>query len=502
MHVKTQLTDDVSLLKLQLIEKQQRIDYLENQIKLFRHNRFGQSSEAFSPDQLSLLGNDSMEAKQLQSLIDDKMDVSVKSFTRRKKSRIVINELLPVEKIIIDLDEKDKTCSCCNNEMTKIDEETTHEVEYIPATLVAKDYVRLKYACKHCEGDIKLAKLPNRLIPKSIASASLVANLIVSKFVDHLPLHRIERQFERLGLGLPRNVQCDWLLKIADKLLPLYMLHKAEALSGPRLWTDDTILPMQNDIKQRKRTIQARLWVYMGGNLNDPPTVFYDFTRSRSQAGPLEILKGYEGYLHADAYPGYDKLFISKKLKEVGCWAHARKKFHEIAKLTKKPHRAHVALAYIQKLYAIERETKILKLDYDEIKLYRQAYSKPILKEYKAWLDVQINAVARGALKGALKYTLNQWDALNTHLEEGYLMMDNNASERRMKPIALGRKNYIFVGSERGGQAAAIYYSIVETCKNYKINPLQYLTDILLKLPNCKTEEDYKELLPKNWIKK
>jgi len=322
MHVKIQLTDDVSLLKLQLIEKQQRIDYLENQIKLLRHHRFGQSSEAFSPDQLSLLGNDSMEAKELQSLIDDKMVTTVKSFTGRKKSRIVIDKSLPVEKIIIDLDEKDKRCSYCNNQMTKIGDETTHEVEYIPATLVAKDYVRLKYTCKHCEGNIKLAKLPNRLIPKSIASASLIAYLIVSKFVDHLHLHRIERQFERLGLGLPRNIQCDWLLRIAAKLLPLYMLLKAEALSGPRLWTDD--------IKERKRTIQAGLWVYMGGNLNDPPTVFYDFTRSRSQVGPLKILKGYEGYLHAGAYPGYDKLFISGKLKEVACWFHARKNFMKL----------------------------------------------------------------------------------------------------------------------------------------------------------------------------
>jgi len=216
----------------------------------------------------------------------------------------------------------------------------------------------------------------------------------------------------------------------------------------------------------------------------------------------LKLLKGYEGYLHADTYNGYDKLFIKEKIKEVACWFHARKKFHQIAKLTKKPLRAHIALTYIQKLYAIEHETKTLELYYDDIKLYRQAYSKPILKEYKAWLDLQINAVAGGALKEALKYTLNQWDALNTYLEQGYLMMDNNASERRMKPIALGRKNYLFVGSECCGQAAAIYYSLVETCKNCGINPLIYLTDILAQLPNCKTEEDYKALLPCSWIKK
>ncbi len=287
MEIKTISDDEVSLLKLQLVEKQHRIDYLETQIRLLRHQKFGQSSETFSPDQLSLLGNESDESIELNTLLENQTSTLVKSFERRKKSRIIIDESLPVERVIIDLEPNEKTCSCCQNEMTHISEETTRQVEYIPATLKAVDYVRLKYACKHCEGDIKLAKLPNRLIPKSIASASLIAYLIVSKFVDHLPLHRIERQFERLGLGLPRNIQCDWLLKIADKLLPLYWLLKTEALIGPRLWTDDTILPMQNDIKDRHRTIQARLWVYMGGNLNDPPTVFYDFTRSRSQDGPL-----------------------------------------------------------------------------------------------------------------------------------------------------------------------------------------------------------------------
>ena len=385
--------------------------------------------------------------------------------------------------------------------MKMIDQDVTHKVEFVPATLVAKDLVRLKYACTHCEGQLKRAKLPNRLIPKSIASASLVAYLIVSKFLDHLPLHRIERQFSRLGLGLPRNVQCDWLLKIAKQLLPLYFLLKQEALLGPRVWTDDTILPMQNDQQDRDRTIQARLWVYIGGSLEDPPTVFYDFTRSRSQQGPLKILDDYEGYLHADAYCGYDKLYATKPVKEVACWSHTRRKFHEVAILTKKPHRAHIALKFIRKLYSIEAKMRKHEFSYNQIKKHRQVHSKPILDELKAWLDIQINAVAKGPFKSALIYALNQWDALNTYLEEGYLKMDNNDSERRMKPIALGRKNFLFVGSERGGMAAAIYYSLVETCKNYQINPLNYLTDILSRLPDCKTEEDYKALLPKNWVR-
>jgi len=496
-------TDDVTLLKLQISEQQQRIDYLENQIRLFRHQRFGPSSETFSPDQLSLLDNKTDDNKTLVALQNDPNNKTlVKSHQRRKHSKIIINDDIAVERVIIDLDEHEKTCSCCNTLMTHIGEDTTRQVEYIPASLVAKDFVRLKYACKACESTIKRATLPKRLIPKSIASPSLMAYLIVNKFVDHLPLHRIERMFQRLGLGLPRNVQCDWLLKVAEKLLPLYQLLKQQALSGPRVWTDDTVIPMQNDQKDRKRTIQARLWVYIGGSLNDPPTVFYDFTRSRSQEGPLTILAGYQGYLHADAYPGYDRLYTQENIKEVACWFHARRKFHEVAVLTKKPHRAHIALDYIRKLCVIERTIKEQKLSFDEIRQYRQVHAKPILKEYKEWLNNQINAVSTGAFKSALKYTLNQWDALNTYLEQGYLKMDNNDSERRMKPIALGRKNYMFVGSERGGYAAAVYYSIVETCKSFNINPLEYLADILTQLPNCKSEEDYAALLPGNWIKK
>ncbi len=496
-------SDNLTLLKLQISEQQQRIDYLENQIRLFRHQRFGPSSETFSPDQLSLLENNADDDKILDALKDDpKNKTLVKSHSRNRHSKIKINDDIAVERVIIDLKEHEKTCSCCNSQMTHIGEDTTRQVEYIPASLVAKDYVRYKYACKACEGTIKRATLPNRLIPKSIASASLLAYLIVSKFVDHLPLHRIERMFQRLGLGLPRNVQCDWLLKVSEKLYPLYQLLKQQSLSGPRVWTDDTVIPMQNDQKHRKRTIQARLWVYIGGSLNDPPTVFYDFTRSRSQEGPLTILKGYRGYLHADAYPGYDRLYKQGNIKEVACWFHARRKFYEVAILTKKPHRAHIALDYIKKLCAIERENKGQGLNFDEIKQARQKHAKPILAEYKQWLDIQINAVSAGAFKSALKYTLNQWAALNTYLEQGYLKMDNNDSERRMKPIALGRKNYLFVGSERGGQAAAVYYSIVETCKNFNINPLEYLTDILSQLPNCKTDEDYAALLPSNWIKK
>jgi len=286
--------DDVTLLKLQISEQQQRIDYFENQIRLFRHQRFGPSSETFSPDQLSLLENNADDSKTLDVLNSDSENKTlVKSHQRRKHSKIIINDDIAVERVTIDLKEYEKTCSCCKSTMTHIGDDTTRQVEYIPASLVAKDFVRLKYACKACEGSIKRATLPKRIIPKSIASPSLMAYLIVCKFVDHFPLHRIERMFQRLGLGLPCNVPCDWLPKVAEKLYPLYQLLKQQALSGLRVWTDDTVIPMQNDQKHRKRTIQARLWVYIGGSLNDPPTVFYDFTRARSQTGPLAILQCY-----------------------------------------------------------------------------------------------------------------------------------------------------------------------------------------------------------------
>ncbi len=222
----------------------------------------------------------------------------------------------------------------------------------------------------------------------------------------------------------------------------------------------------------------------------------YDFTRGRKKAGPARFLKHFSGYLQADAYGGYKHLYTSD-IQEVGCWAHARRKFVEACDLTTTPGRAHYAVKVIQQLYRIERECADAGLDHDEKKAYRQEQAKPVLDHFKAWLDQQATAVLpRGKLYKAIRYALNQWESLNRYLDAGYLNIDNNWAEQSMRPIALGRKNYLFVGSERSGRSTANLYSLVETCKANGINPQGYLAYILDRLPGAKTEEALAQLLP------
>jgi transposase len=494
----TATTNDPVKLKTIISEQQKEINLLRAQLRLLRHQRFGATCEKISPDQLPLFNTDPNEYH--DALEKESASIEVRSHKRKPRRRLGFAEDLPVERIELDLPEEEKNCSCCHKPLTKIGEESTKQVEYIPASVKVKDYVRFKYACKHCEGTVKRAALPNRIIPKSFATASLIAYLIVSKYVDHLPLYRIEKQFERLGIYLPRSTMCDWLMVVAEKLKPIIELMQHSILSGPRIWTDDTIIPLQNDDPLRNTVKQARLWVYIGGPLKDPPLVLYDYTRSRSQKGPQALLENYEGFLQADAFSGYQGLYESGDIIEVACWAHCRRRYYEASIATNDNSRAHYALLQIRKLYHVEWSCK--DMQDEQRKAYRMEHAKPILDDFKGWAEDQIDAVLpKSPLGKALFYMLNHWEALNRYLDEGFLKADNNKAEQHIRPVALGRKNYLTVGSDRGGNAAAVYYSLMETCKNYKINPLVYATDLLSKLPECKANEDYRQLTPNNWLK-
>lgn len=225
-----------------------------------------------------------------------------------------------------------------------------------------------------------------------------------------------------------------------------------------------------------------------------------DYTRTRSQQGPQAFLESYEGFLQADAYSGYQGLYESGDMIEVACWSHCRREFYEASIATKGNTRAHTALLQIRRLHQVEWSCKDLKDEHR--KAHRMEHAKPILDTFKAWADQQIDAVLpKSPLGKALFYMLIHWESLNRYLDEGFLKPDNNKAEQHIRPVALGRKNFLFVGSDRGGKAAATYYSVVETCKTYGINPLAYLTDALSFLPSCKTEGEYRQLIPNNWLK-
>lgn len=470
-----------------LLEQQHMIETLKEQLRLALHRQFGPRNEFVDVDQLGLFAASDDSATVITTADAPEADVTPRNESpvkaaRRKAVRILKD--LPREVRVIDIPDAEKVCSCCGGELHHFGDDCSEQLGYVPAAVRIIETRRRKYACNHCHGDMKRAKEASPApLAKSMVSASLIAFLIVSKFADHLPLYRIAQRLERLGVELSHALMSEWLLHCAELLVPLHLRLCDKVRASGHVFTDDTILPLQNSDPARHTTHKSRLWVYSCHHRRQRPLVAYDFSLTRSQQAPLAFLAGYRGYLQADALPGYDVLYARGDITEVACWAHARRKYKDVAVLMKTPGRAHQAIAFIKRLYRIEKQIRQLS---DEERLnIRQEKSIPVLNEFKIWLDEQANAVLpKSELGKAMYYTLNNWDALCRYTEAGYLEADNNFAERCMRPVALGRKNFLFVGSERGGKAAAIYYSLIESCKLNQVNPLTYMTYVLSKVRN------------------
>ena len=315
----------------------------------------------------------------------------------------------------------------------------------------------------------------------------------MSKYGDHLPLYRQQQRWLRCGMDLPRSTLCDWVQQSAEILSPLVAVMKEDLLLLHSLHTDDTTVPVQ----AKTKTHTGRLWVYVSGRNQPLNCTIYDYTSSRSQQGPQDFLQNYKGYLHADAYPGYDKLYETGDIIECACWAHARRKFYDITQSVKSPSLADEALAFNGKLYAIEHETKSM----ESIKryYYRRRHSKPLLKKFKRWLyRRRKNTLPKSPIAKAIAYTCNHWRALNNFLGFADACLDNNTAERAIKPLVIGRKNWLFAGSHRGAKNAAVLYSLIETCKQNKINPADFLADVLQRLPTH-LMKNIRVLLPYHW---
>jgi hypothetical protein len=287
---------------------------------------------------------------------------------------------------------------------------------------------------------------------------------------------------------------CDWMAATAQLLEPMWNIMKERLLKSVVIHTDDTVLPVLD--KNLKKTRQGRIWVYIGDN-NNPFTLF-DYTNSRNRDGPLNFLNGFKGYLQADAFAGYDCIFASEFVTEVACWAHARRYFFDALKSA--PIQANLAISSIKELYKIEQDIK--ELSPQERLEIRQSKSKPVLDEIKKWLDQQIlSALPKSFIAKAVNYSLNNWGALCVYTTDERLNIDNNISERAIRPIVIGRKNWLFAGSDKGGRMAAIINSVVASCQRHKIDPQAYLTDILPKLSGA-SHEDLLSMLPGTWSPK
>jgi transposase len=340
---------------------------------------------------------------------------------------------------------------------------------------------------------------PAMPIPKGLPGPGLLAHLIVSKYCDHIPLYRHTNISKRQGVVLPRSTTCDWMAACADLLRPLYDLMVANVLLSRWLHTDDTTV--KNLGHEPGTTDKAHLWGYWGDR--DHPHNVFDFTINRQRDGPQQFLKNYRGYLHADAFSGYDGLYLPRPgeglaaIIEVACNAHARRKFYDAK--DSDVLRAHIALAYYSQLYELERGAKANHFDDAQRLQMRQELAVPILDKFHTWLKEQrLEVLPKSPINEAIGYALNQWTALCRYTEAGFLEIDNNVEEREMKHIAIGRKNWLFFGAESGGRTAAVLYSFTSTCRRLEIDPWVYLQDVLTRLPELPPDQ-LTELLPDRW---
>jgi hypothetical protein len=348
---------------------------------------------------------------------------------------------------------------------------------------------RAKYACS-CGGALKTAAKPAQPIEKGLAGASLLAQVAVSKYADHCPLHRQEVIFRRHGAELSRKTMCGWMGQTADLLAPLYERLKARALSWKVVQTDDTPVMVLDPELPKTRT--GRIWTYVG----EDATV-YDYTPTRKREGPERFLKDYQGYLQADAYSGYDALYAKPErgLVEVACWAHARRKWYE-ARSSDLPG-AMTALAFIGLLYKIERRAR--DVDSQERFALRQRHAVPVLIQFREYLERERTRVLPKSPEGmALAYALSNWAALCRYTEDGDLAIDNNGAERSLRGVAVGRRNWTFFGSDRGGTTAAVLTSFMASCQRLKIDPYAYLRDVLGRIAEHPVNA-LDQLLPANW---
>jgi len=398
------------------------------------------------------------------------------------------------ERVVFDLAEHEKYCPHCQGELKRIGEEISERLEYVPASLTVIEEACQKYVCGNgCT--IVTAEKPMAPIEKGLPGPGLLAQVVVSKYADHLPLHRQEAIFRRQGVTLSRKTMCDWMRRCADLVSPIYDRMKAGVLGSKVMQTDDTPVNVLDPSLPRTRT--GRIWTYVGDRGH--PYTLYDYTPTRSRDGPDAFMTDFHGYLQADAYSGYDELYRdrSRRITEVACWAHVRRKHFEAQ--SSDLMRSTVMLAYIRLLYDVEREAQNMGLTGEARKALRQAKSVPILEDIKAYLEREQPAVLPKSPEGiAISYTLSNWDALIRYCEDGDLDIDNNAAERSLRGIAVGRRNWTFLGSDNGGRTAAILTSLTTTCKRLGVDPFDYMRDVFQRI-STHPHNHLDDLLPDRW---
>jgi transposase len=478
------------------------------ELALLRHRLFGRMSEKLSgeDERQGKLFNEAEATVWAEKEIEE--NVPVASHRRNKPGRRPLPKDLPREERLHDIPEDEKTCGC-GEPLVRIGEETSEELEIVPARAVVVRHVRPKYACRACRGEdgeanepaVKIAPVPEKLIPRSIASASLLAFVAVGKFADGLPFSRQEKQFERIGVDISRADMSNWIIRAGKACGPLIELMQRDLRSGPVVGADETPVQVHGE-PGRSNTSESRMWVFRGG-LQEKSLVLYQYHPTRSSDVPLLYLSGYQGFLQTDDYSGYDPLAAEKGIIHVGCWAHARRKFVDAQKGGGKAGSAEVAIGYIARIYAAEKDLRERlrrgEITPDAFARLRRRAVIPVLRELRDWYRKKMPQVPPGTLIGkALFYLHHEWKKLLRYLRSPYLSPDNNAVERAIRSFVVGRKAWLFAGCPSGAFASAALYSLIETAKANNLEPYTYRRFLFTKLPHAKTKEEYERLLPYN----
>ena len=503
------LPDEPELLKALAVQlhgtvtaQQRELDQLKHYVAQLLRQRYGPRSEKLDNGQLTLFDAPPTGDADPSEPPAAAQESAIRAPVRRGGGRNEFPTDLPRRRVEYPLPPEQLACPGCGQERTKFGEETSEQLEFIPASLLVIQHVRFKYACRHCQEQVAVADKPPQPIEKGIPGPGLLAATITGKYGDHLPLYRLEDIFSRHGVELSRATMCGWMRQSAELVLPLYELLKRRVLTSRVIHTDDTPVEILDPSLPHTRT--GRFWAYVGDRRN--PYVVYDYTPSRKRDGPAAFLKGYQGYLQADAFGGYDGIYTGSagKVIEVGCWAHARRKFFEAKETAAQP--AHEALARIGQLYALERQAQEAQLTPQQMHSVRQEKSLPLLLSFRPWLDaLQEKTLPKSPLGTAARYALNNWTALTRYCEDGELAIDNNLAERAVKPCAIGRKNWMFCGSDGGGRTAAILFSLTSSAKRQELDPFAWLRHVLDQLPLLRAagdtvpDEFLRPLLPDVW---
>ena len=485
-------------LKEQLAARDREVEALRHRIDQLTRRLFGRQAEKidFDARQLLLHSLFSTEAgrEAVAALVADEDDGAAKraSSGPRRRGRQALPAELPRRRIEIKPAPEELVCEKCAGGKRQIGEDVTEELEYVPASFVVNQYVRPKLACPICESGVVEAELPARPIDKGIPGPGLLAQVVTSKYADHLPLYRQETIFTRSGIHIARQTQCEWVGAVAGLMEPIVREMRREVLGSRVIHCDDTSVTVQ-DRDHPGGSRNGYLWVYVG----EQGDLVFDYTDSRSRDGPLAFLEGYRGYLQADAYAGYDEVFRRGDVTEVGCWAHARRRVYEAVKTALEP--ATLLLALIRRLYRVEREAREAKMDAAERLVLRQEKSRPILGLIEEQLEsLSPRCLPKSPLGEAIGYAQRQWQALMRYTEDGILAIDNNVAENGLRQVVLGRKNYLFFGSDAGGRRAAILYSLVGTCKKIGLDPFAYLRDVIARVSTHPARR-ITELTPRGW---